>query len=48
MEYDVRNIFLKNAENEAGRIAPDLVLFFIKALYEVKEIYLHLCFNIFL
>ena len=39
MEYDVRNIFLKNAENEEGRIAPDLVLFFIKALYEVKEIY---------
>ena len=28
MEYDVRNTFLKNAENEAGRIAPDLVFFY--------------------
>ena len=32
IEYNKRNTFLKNyAENEAGRVAPDLSLFFEKA-----------------
>ena len=36
IEYN-RNIFLKNhAENEAGRLVEDSVLFFKKALYKVK------------
>ena len=30
-------LFFKNhGKNEAGRLAPDLLLFFKKALYEVK------------
>ena len=34
IEYNVRNIFLENhAENEAGRLGPDLFLHFKKALY---------------
>ena len=38
IEYNKRNIFLNNhAENEAGRVAPDLFFFFKKALHEVKE-----------
>ena len=33
IEYDRRNIFSKNyAENEAGRVVPDLFLFFKKSL----------------
>ena len=28
---------MKNAENEAGRLAPDIFLFFKKALSQVKE-----------
>ena len=28
--------FKKNAENEAGRLVPELFLFFKKALYELK------------
>ena len=40
--------FIKNyAENEAGRIVPDLFLFFKKALYEVKASSLELIFNYF-
>ena len=32
IEYNKRNIFFKNyAENEAGRLVPDLFLFFKKA-----------------
>ena len=32
IEYNKRNIFLENyAENEAGRLVPDLPLFFKKA-----------------
>ena len=32
IEYNKRNIFLQNyAENEAGRLVPDLSLFFKKA-----------------
>ena len=31
IEYDRRNIFSKNyAENEAGRVVPDLLIFFKK------------------
>ena len=37
IEYNKINIFLKNhAENEAGRLVPDLCLVFEKPLYEVK------------
>ena len=40
--------FFKNyAENEAGRLVPDLFSFFEKALHEVKASGLHLSFNIF-
>ena len=28
---------MENAENEAGRLAPDISLFFKKALSQVKE-----------
>ena len=47
-EYDKRNIFLKksHAENEAGRLVPNLFLFFKKALYEVEASGLQLSFNI--
>ena len=37
IEYNKRKIFIQNhAENETGRLVPDLYLFFKKALYEVK------------
>ena len=40
--------FFKNdAENEAGRLVPDLVLFLKKAFCEVKASGLQLSFNIF-
>ena len=40
--------FFKNhADNEAGRLVPDLFLFFKKALYKVKENVLQLGFIIF-
>ena len=43
-----RNIFVKNyAANEAGRLVPDLFLFFKKAYYEVKAGGPQLSFNIF-
>ena len=39
---------MKNhAKNEAGRLVPDLFLFFKKTLYEVKASDLELSFNIF-
>ena len=39
--------FFKNhAENEVGRLIPDLFLFFKKDLYEVKTSGLQLRFNI--
>ena len=39
--------FFKNhAENEAGRLVPDLFLIFKKALYEIKASGLQLWFNI--
>ena len=37
MEYNKRNIFfISYAENEAGRLVPDVFLFFRKALYDEK------------
>ena len=37
IEYKIRNVFLKtHTENDVARLAPDLVLFFKKTLYEVK------------
>ena len=36
-----------HAENETGRLVPDLFLFSEKALYEVKASFQHLSFNIF-
>ena len=37
IEYDVRYFFPENhAENESGRLVPDLFLFFKKALCNVK------------
>ena len=40
-------MFLKShAENEAGRLVPDLFFFFKKSLYEVKASGLQLRFNI--
>ena len=37
--------FKNHAENEAGRLVPDLFLFSKKALYEVKASDLQLSFN---
>ena len=43
IEYNKRIFFFKNhAQNKAGRLFPDLFLFFEKALYEVKTSGLHL------
>ena len=39
--------FKSHAENEAGRLVPDLFLFFKKPLYEVEGSGLQLNFNIF-
>ena len=39
--------FKNHAENEAGRLVPDLFLIFKKALHEVKASGLRLRFNIF-
>ena len=37
IEYDKRSIFLQNyAENQAGRLVPELFLLFKKVLYVVK------------
>ena len=48
IEFNKRNIFLqKHAENEAGRLVPDLFLFFKCAQNEVKARSLLLSFNIF-
>ena len=40
-------LFKNYAENETGRLVPDLFLFFKKAKYEVKASGLQLSFNIF-
>ena len=48
IEYNKRNIFLKNhAGIEAGRLAPDVLLFFKKSLFKVKASGLQLGFTIF-
>ena len=39
--------FGENEEYEARRLVPDFILFFKKALYEVKACALQLSFNIF-
>ena len=36
----------KNAENEIGRLVPDLFLFSKKVLYEVKASVLQFSFNV--
>ena len=37
IKYSMKKFFLKkHAENEIGRLVPDLFLFFKKALYKVK------------
>ena len=47
IECNVRNIFFKNyAENEAGRLLPNLFLFFKNALFKVKTSGYDLSFNI--
>ena len=46
--FILKALFFKNyAKNEAGRLVPDLLLFFKKALDEVKENCLQLSFNMF-
>ena len=48
IEYSKRIFFFKNhAGNEAGKLVPELFLFFNKALQEVKASDLQLSFNIF-
>ena len=50
IEYNKRIIFLQNqAENEAGRLVPDLSLFFLKKkdLFVIKPSGLELSFKIF-
>ena len=48
IEYNKKTFFFKNhAENEVRKLIPDLVLFFKKALYEVKASRLQLSLNIF-
>ena len=39
--------FKNHAENEAGKLLPDFLLFFKKALYKVKASCLLLSFNIY-
>ena len=48
IEYNKKNIFFKHhAENKAGRLVPELFLFFKIVLREVKASGLHLSFNLF-
>ena len=48
IKYNKAYIFCKNqADNEVGRLVPDLSLFLRKALYEVKASGLQLSFDIF-
>ena len=48
LDYTTREIFLfkNHVENNAGRLVPDLFLFFKYDLYEVKASGLQLSFNI--
>ena len=46
--YRENNLFFKiHVENEVGRLVPELLLFFKKALYKVKSSGQHLSVNIF-
>ena len=48
IQWNVRNIFFKSyAGNDAGRLVPDLFLYFKNALYKVKTNGHDLSFNIF-
>ena len=48
IEYNKDLFFFKDhAENKAGRLVPNLFLFFKRALYEVKASVLQFSFNIF-
>ena len=48
IEYNKRTFFFKNdAVNKAGRLVPDLFLFFKKPLYELIPSGLQLNFDIF-
>ena len=48
IEYNKRIFFSKShAENEAGRLVPNLFLFSKTTLYEVIASYLNFSFNIF-
>ena len=48
IEYNVKIFFFKNhEEKEAGRLVPDLFLFFKKSLNEGKASDQYLSFNIF-
>ena len=39
IEYNKADLLFKNhAENEAGRLAPDLFLFFRKPFYDVRQV----------
>ena len=48
-EYNVRKLFFfrKSCKNEAGRLVPEIFLFFKRALSNVKTSVHHLSFNIF-
>ena len=47
IEYNKIFFFEKHADNEAGRLVPDLFFCFLKALHEVKASDLQLSFNIY-
>ena len=48
IKSNVKYFFLQNyAENEAGRIVPDLFLIFKNALYRVKASGQHISFDLF-
>ena len=48
IEYNVTKFFFKNyAENEVGRLVPDIFLLFQKTLYKLKASGQQLSFNIF-
>ena len=48
MEYNKRNNLIQNhSENKPGKLVPDPLLFYKKALYEIKASGLWISFNIF-
>ena len=47
IDYNKIVFFKNHAENEVGRLVPDIILLFKKLLYEVKASGLLLSFNIF-